>query len=56
MDMHLHRSLAGVALSGPFAVGLILNDLKPNHKGRSLAAVIWLKQGTSQGHGFGICR
>lgn len=40
MDMHLNRSLAGVALSRLFAVSLILNDLEPNRKGSSLAAAI----------------
>lgn len=54
--MHLRRLLARVALGALFSVGLILNDLEPNHKGRSLAAVAWLKQSDSQGHGFGICR
>lgn len=43
--------LAGVALTLLFSVGLILNDLEPNHKGRSSAAVAWLKQSDSQGHG-----
>lgn len=36
-----------------FLVGLILNGLEPNSKGRYLAAVAWLKQKNSQGHGFG---
>lgn len=56
-QLYLHlRWLAGVALAALFSVGLILNDFEPNRKGRSLAAVAWLKQSSSQGHGFGICR
>lgn len=39
-----------------FSVGLILNGLEPNSKGRSLAAAAWLKQSNSQGRGFGIHR
>lgn len=35
-----------------FSLGLILNGLEPNSKGRNLAAAAWLKQ-NSQGHGFG---
>lgn len=35
--------LAGVALGVLLLVRLILNDLEPNRKGRSLAAVAWLK-------------
>lgn len=46
----------GVALSALLSVDLILNDLGLNCKGRSLAAVAWLKQSDSQGHSFGICR
>lgn len=37
-----------------FSVGLILNGLEQNSKGRNLAAAAWLKQNNSQGHGFGI--
>lgn len=56
-QLYLHLCwLAGVALAALFSVGLILNDFEPNRKGRSLAAVAWLKQSGSQGHGFGICR
>lgn len=37
-----------------FSVGLILNGLEPNSKGRNSAAAAWLKQNNSQGHGFSI--
>lgn len=40
-----------------FSMGLILNDLEANSKGRNLAAAAaWLKQSNSQGHGFSIHR
>lgn len=48
--------LGGVALSTLFLVVLVLNEPEPNHKGKSLAAVAWLKQSDCQGRGFGVCR
>lgn len=39
MYVCLHRSLAGVTLGALVLVGLVLNDLVLNRRGRSLAAV-----------------